>query len=195
MVTVGCCGVPKFGGLIVDVVEDVTVLCAVGRRFAWDGMLTDGEAGAGEGEGGAPSNGDGDGSRRVVSLDGVSAASSSSGDAVRRGDAGATSSLLLALLVCLDGEVGMLRLLDGRANGLVGRSEDELICDGRRTKGLVFSGESEAVLVGERPPFGFVGDCVGGVARAVAGEALFCRLKGDWRPESKESGDGRSGLA
>lgn len=160
-------------------------------------MFTDGDSGAGDGEGGpAPSNGEGEGAARMVSLEGVRAASSSSGDCVKRGElGGSSSSLLLALLVCRDGDVGMLKLLDGLAKGLVGRSEVWLICDGRRTNGLVFSGDREPAFVGERPPLGLVGDCVGVVARTVAGEALFCLLKGDCRPESKESGDGRSGLA
>lgn len=42
-----------------------------------------------------------------------------------------------------------------------------------------------------------MGDCVGVVARMVgAGEALFCRLKGDCRPEaeSKDRGEGRIGV-
>lgn len=89
----------------------------------------------------------------------------------------------------------MLRLLDGRAKGLDGLSEVWLMVDGRRTNGLAFSGDSEPDLIGDKLALIFVGDCVGVVARTVAGEALFCRLNGDWRPESKESGDGRSGFA
>ena len=58
---------------------------------------------------------------------------------------------------------------------------DWLTFDGLRTNGLCFSGES------------FDGEaCVGVLARTVAGDALFCRLKGDWRPgESKDRGEGR----
>ena len=92
----------------------------------------------------------------------------------------------------------MLRLLVGLANGLAGRSEVWFICDGRRTKGLVFSGDSDPALTVGRAlllplPVNFVGEvCVGVVARTVgAGEALFWRLNGDWRPESKERSDGR----
>ena len=107
----------------------------------------------------------------------------------RLGDAGGVSSLLLALLVCLDGEAGMLKLLLGRAKGLVGRSEVWLICDGRLTNGLAFSGDSEPTLVGDKLEeiAGLVGDCVGVVARTVTEDAvLFWRLKGDSRPESGE---------
>ena len=89
----------------------------------------------------------------------------------------------------------MLRLLLGLANGLEGLSDEWLIWDGRRTNGLVFSGDSEPALVCEKDGPVFVGDCVGVVARTVAGETLFCRLKGDCRPESKESGEGRMGDA
>ena len=110
------------------------------------------------------------------------------------------------MLGCLEGDAGILKLEPGRANGLVGLSlpnglaglsEVWLICDGRLTKGLVFSGESEPALVGERLIEAvLVGEGVGVVARTVIGEAvLFCRLKGDCRPESKESGDGRCGVA
>ena len=61
------------------------------------------------------------------------------------------------------------------------RDGDWLAVDGLRTNGLCFSGDS------------FDGEvCVGVLARTVAGDALFWRLKGDWRPgESKESGEGR----
>ena len=90
----------------------------------------------------------------------------------------------------------MLKLLFGLPNGLAGRSDVWLICDGRRTKGLVFSGERPPGFVGENEPLdGLTGDCaVGVVARTVAGEALFWRLKGDCRPESKERGEGRIGV-
>jgi hypothetical protein len=73
----------------------------------------------------------------------------------------------------------MLRLLEGLANGLAGRSEVWLICDRRRTKGLVFSGDREPVFTGDRLALCLVGDCVGVVASTVAGDALFWRLKGD----------------
>ena len=67
----------------------------------------------------------------------------------------------------------MLKPLVGLANGLVGRSAPEpllLIWDGRRTNGLLFTGESESGLVGDRLVLTFVGDCVGVDARAVAGD-------------------------
>lgn len=91
----------------------------------------------------------------------------------------------------------MLSPLVGLAKGLEGRSVPLwLICEGRRTKGLLFTGERESGLVGEKLCDVFVGDVVGVVARVfVAGDWLFCRLKGDWRPESKLRGVGRSWLA
>lgn len=105
---------------------------------------------------------------------------------------------MLELLACLEGEVGMLKLLAGRAKGLDGRSTPEpllLIWDGLRTKGLLLTGDNESGFSGDTIDVAFVGDCVGVDARAVAGDWLFWRRKGDWRPESKESGDGRSWLA
>ena len=63
----------------------------------------------------------------------------------------------------------MLSPLAGRAKGLVGRSAAWLICEGRRTKGLFLTGDSESGLVGDRLGEALVGD-VGGVARAVAGD-------------------------
>lgn len=84
--------------------------------------------------------------------------SMSSGDDVRSVEYDATSSLLLAELLCLVGDGGMLKLLVGLANGLVGRSDVWLIVDGRRTKGLVFSGDSEPVLTGDKLLACFVGD-------------------------------------
>lgn len=130
-----------------------------------------------------------------------SAFSSPGGEGVlldrRNGDAGCTISALLAslaLLVCLDGDCGMLKLLPGLANGLDGRSAPEalLICDGRRTKGLLLTGDSDSGLLGDNTGAVFVGDCVGVEDLAVAGDWLFWRRKGDCRPESKESGVGRS---
>lgn len=113
-------------------------------------------------------------------------------------EVGVISSCLLALLVCLDGEAGTPSPLVGLPNGLDGRSDVWLICDGRLANGFVFSGDKEPGLVGDRLVLlplrlDFNGEvCGGGVPRAVAGEALlFWRLKGDWRPESKERGDGR----
>lgn len=111
----------------------------------------------------------------------------------------ATSSLLpplllftLALLTCLDalGLCGMPRLLPGLANGLAGRSPALLIWEGRRTKGLAFSGDREPALIGDQLEEGvLVGELVGVAALTVAGEAEFWRRKGDWRPVSwKERG-------
>ena len=81
----------------------------------------------------------------------------------------------------------MPRPLLGRANGLEGREEAGLIWDGRRTNGLVFSGESE---LGRLGAYAFlVGEDDGVDWRIVAGEAEFWRRKGDWRPVSwKERG-------
>jgi len=111
-------------------------------------------------------------------------------DGTCRGKSGVTSLLLilLALLTWRDGLVGMLRLLPGRAKGLLGRSE-WLIWDGRRTNGLVFSGDREPFFVGDRFVVTLVGERVGVVARTVAGEAEFFLAKGDCLPESlKERG-------
>lgn len=171
----------KVGALIVEVVlEARSLLCAVERRVDWFGIWKDGESGVG------PSKREGDGGALIVD------ASSGAGVTLAAlGEAGGVSSLLLALLTFLEGEAGMLRLLLGLANGLDGLSEVSLICDGRRTNGLVFSSESEVDLVGERFD-GFVGEVwVGVVARIVDGEAeavLFWRLKGDCRPDSGEKG-------
>lgn len=52
----------------------------------------------------------------------------------------------------------MPTLLVGLVKGLVGRSDVWLICDGRLTNGLVFSGDREPALIGDRPLDGFVGD-------------------------------------
>ena len=89
---------PKFGGLIVDVVEEaVTVLCAAGRKFACVGKGKEGELLAGED--GAPSNGDGDGRGLAGDIEGVGGASSStSGAGVTLGEPGGVSSLLLSLV-------------------------------------------------------------------------------------------------
>lgn len=103
----------------------------------------------------------------------------------RVGDSGNFSSLLLTLLellACLVGHEGMLKLLVGLAKGLAGRSTPEpllLIWEGRRTNGLLLTGERESGLVGDRVDAAFVGDAVGVVARTVAGDWLFWRLKGD----------------
>lgn len=44
-------------------------------------------------------------------------------------------------------------------------------------------------------PLSLVGDVVGVVARTVEGDAEeFCRRNGEGRGESKESGEGRSGV-
>lgn len=99
------------------------------------------------------------------------------------------SASLLVLLDARGGDVVMLRLLVGRAKGLVGRSEPWLIWLGRRTKGLAFSGEREFGFVGDRVAGAFVGDEEGVAPRTVAGEALFWRRKGDWRPVALSNGD------
>lgn len=85
--------------------------------------------------------------------------------------------------------------LNGLANGLDGRSPVWLlICDGRRTNGLAFSGDSETTaFAGENVEVDdLVGEVVGVEARTVvAGEAEFWRRKGDCRPllgSAKESG-------
>ena len=107
----------KTGALMVDVLlEDLSVRCAVGRRFKWLGIWTDGDSGAG------PSNGEGDGMRLLDS--------SSSGAGVTLaalGEADGVSSLVLAWPSCLEGEAGMLKLLLGLASGLDGVSEVWLI--------------------------------------------------------------------
>jgi hypothetical protein len=92
-----------------------------------------------------------------------------------RGEAGMSSRLLLSLapLACRDGLAGMLKLLVGLAKGLEGRSLALLICDGRLTKGLAFSGDSDAFFVGDQLGAALLGDAVGVVARTVAGEAEF----------------------
>lgn len=184
--------VEKVGGLMVEVVE-ASERRGLAVRRAGCGMAGKSSAG--------PSKGDGEGAGRFDALcvsyssrAGVTLACLS----VRLGEAGGVASLWLALLVCLDGEAGILRLELGRANGLVGRSDVWLICEGRRPKGEVFSGESDVALVGDRFEGGIalVGEAVGVVARTVAGDAvLFCRLKGDWRPELNERGEGWRGVA
>lgn len=85
----------------------------------------------------------------------------------------------------------MLKLLEGRAKGLDGRSEALSIWLGRRTNKPVFSGDREPGLVGDSPALAFVGDVLGIVPRAVAGDALFWRRKGDWRALGFSKGDGR----
>jgi hypothetical protein len=73
--------------------------------------------------------------------------------------------------------------------GLDGRSLPLLIWEGRRTKGLDFSGERDAFLVGDQLGAALVADGVGVVARTVAGDAEFWRRKGDCLLVSaKESG-------
>lgn len=192
----------KKGWRRVEVVEEVTVRWADGRRLAWLGKDGGPSCFVEDSEG--PSSCAVDGNGLLGDRTG-SVFSSTGGEGVLLrcllGDSGGTSSLLLvllALLTCLDGDAGMLRLLVGLAKGLVGRSAPEpllLIWKGRRTNGLLLTGESESGFVEESDDAAFVGDCVGVDARAVAGDWLFCRRKGDWRPESKESGDGRSWLA
>ena len=190
----------KIGALTVEIVDDVGIRWTEGRRLAWEGgaLVVEGESRAG------PSKGEGDGGSRVgvdctkvgvssrcsVETCGLGGVTCLVTDGSGRGKSGVTFLLLvlLALLTWRDGLVGMLRLLLGRAKGLLGRSE-WLIWDGRRTKGLVFSGDREPFFVGDRLGAALVGDRVGVVARTVAGEAEFFLAKGDCRPESlKESG-------
>lgn len=184
-------GLKMGAALMVEMVEEVVVRGAVGRRLAWLGRVWRRESRGG------PSKGEGE-AKAGEEGGGLSSASMAVGGLVRRvgdgsgrGDSEVSSCLLrvLELLTCLDGLAGMLRLLVGLAKGLEGRSEAWLIWDGRRTKGLVFSGDKEPALVGDRPSGALVGEDVGVAARTVAGEAEFCRLKGDCRPVSwKERG-------
>ena len=109
--------------------------------------------------------------------------SAKGGLGLRLGEAGGVPSLLLmllAVLACLDGDAGMLRLLAGRPNGEAarwkgddGRSEAWLFCEGLRTNGEGFSGDREPLLVvalvGDKFD-GFDGDAVGVDALAVAGD-------------------------
>ena len=112
----------KLGGLIVEVVEPVVVRWNVGRKFACDGIGMEGESTAGEE--GAPSNGDGDAGTFIVSFDRAgNGYSRSSGAGVALGEATGVTSSLLALLSCLEGDAGLLKLLEGLANGLTGRSD------------------------------------------------------------------------
>lgn len=85
----------------------------------------------------------------------------------------------------------MLKLLEGRANGLDGRSV--LIWLGRRTNGLVFSGDRLLALVGDsdNAEGAFVGEDPGVPPRTVAGDALFCRRNGDCRALALSKGEGR----
>ena len=195
------------GALMVEAVdEEVTVRWAVGRRLTREGGSSMEEVlvpSKGEGEGA----GEGDG-MFLSCCTGMLLSSCTAATLValgrRLGDCGGVSSssalVLLALLTCLEGEAGMPRLLPGLAKGLDGRSEAWwfwLIWDGRRTKGLVFSGDNELVLVGERCEGPLMGDePVGVVARTVgAGDAEFWRRKGDWRPESlMRSDEGRTDM-
>ena len=157
----------KVGGLIVEVVEVGVLLCVAGRSRDCEGSGAEGESGAG------PSKGDGLAVRLRVS------SSSSSKAGVALADAGGVSSFLPVELDWREGEAGTLSPLVGLAKGLDGRSAVCPICDGRRTNGLVFSGDNDPCLVGEKvliPPLPVVltGEvCVGVVARTVAGEALF----------------------
>ena len=111
----------NWGGLTVEDAEvDVVVLVATGRRSAWEGSGAEGESGAGEVV--MTSKGLGE---AFIGL-GVGIVSSSSRALTLPsllGEAGGVSPSRLALLVCLDGEPGTLKLLPGLANGLVGRSE------------------------------------------------------------------------
>jgi hypothetical protein len=195
------------GCLIVEVVDDVTVRWAAGRRFAWLGMGAEGFTLTGEAGGASEGNLEDETGRSAilvgVEITSVSASSSLSGAGVtlgcRFGSTGvggvsALSFTMPTLLSCRVGDPERPRLLDGRAKGLDGLSDVWPICEGRRPNGLAFSGDNEFTFVGERwIEVTFVGDCVGVEARTVvAGEELFWRRNGDWRPVSMESGAGLS---
>lgn len=62
---------------------------------------------------------------------------------------------------------------------------------GLRTKGLVFSGDKEDCLACDKWEDCLVGECVGVVARTVAGDALFWRRKGDCRAVVESKGEMR----
>lgn len=131
-----------------------------------------------------PSNGDGDLRTPLpdpAPNEGVTDACCSGADNV--------SFSFSAVSSCLEAVVETLRLLLGRPNGLAGRSEIWLICDGRRTNGLGFSGDRDPDRFGVRVD-AFVGEVgVGVIARAGPVEAvLFCRLNGDCRPPSGVKG-------
>ena len=119
-VEVGLGAVAKGGCLRVEVVEEVAVLCVVGRRLDWFGNGKEGEPVAGAGDG-AASKGDG---ARFAAREGEAAPSSRSSGATlvcRLGEAeGGVSSLLC---VCRDGDAGTLKPLPGLARGLDARSE------------------------------------------------------------------------
>ena len=201
------------GGLIVAVVDDVMLRCMAGRRLsrlsAWTGVGEKGESSDKLSlldDFAVPSYCDGEVILEVAGSSGAAlgclecvcvgiCVCSGSGVAsgLRRGDLGGSSTGLfrLSLLNLRDGAETMLRLLVGRANGLVGRSAAAwLIWLGRRVNGFAFSGDSELVLVGERCEGAFVGDDDGVAVRmAVAGDWLFCLRKGDCLPEEDSKGD------
>lgn len=165
----------KTGGLIVIVVDDVTVRWATGLKLAGLGGMKKGESsGSGSCEDEcAPSSGEGE-----TGATAVNSSLSGAGESVAclvggRGDGLSGRSYWLASLALREGEAGMLKLLDGLAKGLEGRSEEWLIWLGRRTNGLVFSGDKLPAFVGESVAFCLVGD------GKVAGEPLFWRRKGD----------------
>ena len=85
----------------------------------------------------------------------------------------------------------MLKLLEGRAKGLTGRSE--LIWLGRLTNGLAFPGDKLCALVGDSDSAdgALVGEDPGVPPRTVAGDALFWRRKGDCREAALSNGGGR----
>lgn len=181
-------------------VEEVTVRCVVGRKFAWLGGAKNGEASGSlsSADDFAPSSlNDGE----YGASFGVSR-SSSAGTMMDRlaGDGGVaesgvglrSASTWLELLMLREGDAGMLRLLEGLANGLVECSAVWLIWLGRLANGLAFSGDSELGLVGESAAGVLVGEELGVVPRTVAGDALFCRRNGDCRPFGLSKGDGRS---
>lgn len=140
----------------------------------------------------APSNREGEFGGRIVGVSGSSGAGDMLGNRIGEDGRGLRADpLLLELLGCREGDAGMLKLLEGRANGLAGRSV--LIWLGRLTKGLVFSGGRLFAFVGDSDSAegAFVGDDAGVPPRTVAGDALFCRRKGDCRAFALSKGDGR----
>lgn len=103
----------NFGALIVDaVLKALSERCGVERGASSAARRNDGDSEAG------PSKGEGDEAAGVLrSTNGTNITL----DAL--GEAGGVSSCFIAMLVCREGEEGMLRALLGLPNGLVGLSD------------------------------------------------------------------------